>query len=72
MEGDKAPVHTRIGDHARGISQLANQVDDRRAKLRLIGLALGLLEVMEMTTPREAGSPATPVLPASPRAVSSR
>ncbi|HVC52838.1 MAG TPA: hypothetical protein VND87_12535 [Stellaceae bacterium] len=72
MEGDEAPVHIRIGDHARGISQLADQIADRRAKLRLIGLALGLLEVMEMTTPSEARYAVKPLSPVVPRAVPSR
>lgn len=72
MEGNETPVHVKIGDHARSITQLANQIVDRRAKLRLIGLALGLLEVMEMTTPLEARHPASLLSAAAPRALTPR
>jgi len=54
MASGERQVHLQIKEHAQSITQLADEVADRSVKLRLIGLALGLLEVMEMTTPRDA------------------
>lgn len=57
MENTERQVHREIVEHAKSISRLADQVGDRGAKIRLIGLALGLLQVMEMTAPRDATLP---------------
>jgi len=54
VESEVEQVHLQIKEHAHRITLLAEQVVDRGVKIRLIGLALGLLEVMDMTAPRDA------------------
>ena len=40
-------VHLHISEQAKNLARLADQVPDRRIKLHLIGVALGLLGLLE-------------------------
>ena len=44
---DNAGLHSRISEQAKNIASLAEQTTDRRIKLHLIGVALGLLDMVE-------------------------
>ena len=57
---DKAGIHSRISEHAQNIAHLAEQVADRRLKLHLIGVALGLLGLLERYAGHDA--PGRPVV----------
>ena len=47
---DEAGVHSHLSEQAKVIARLADQVADRRIKLYLIGVALGLLGLVEKHT----------------------
>jgi hypothetical protein len=44
---DESGVHSHLSEQAKVIARLADQVTDRRIKLHLIGMALGLLGLLE-------------------------
>ena len=44
---DESGVHSQLSEQAKVIARLADQITDRRIKLHLIGVALGLLGLME-------------------------
>jgi len=43
----EARVHSHISEQAKNLARLADQVPDRKIKLHLIGVALGLLGLLE-------------------------
>lgn len=44
---NESGLHLHISEQAKNIARLADQVPDRRIKLHLIGVALGLLGLLE-------------------------
>ncbi|HZK91250.1 MAG TPA: hypothetical protein VFC56_13980 [Stellaceae bacterium] len=44
---NESGIHLNITEQAKNIARLADQVPDRRIKLHLIGVALGLLGLLE-------------------------